>query len=207
MTINYEQGRAYALSSISQDILHNPEAFAQWCNQFVAALKQPVVIPQPVVQPVAVQNQGSPVPQITIYTDGACSGNPGPGGWGAVLMIGDRFKELWAAEEHTTNNRMELMAAIQALSALKKPCSVTLHSDSAYLVNAFNRDWLSSWIKHGWVKTDKSPVENRDLWEQLIELTNRHHVTFVKVKGHSGDKWNARCDELAVAAYKALIAA
>lgn len=202
--INYESGRAYALSSFSQDILQNPEVFAQWCNQFVAALKQPVVIPQPVVQQV-VAPQGSPVPQITIYTDGACSGNPGPGGWGAVLMRGEYIKEISDAEPATTNNRMELLAAIRALSALKKPCSVTLYSDSEYLINPFNRRWLEGWQKNGWRNSRKEAVENRDLWEQLVVLTTKHSVTFVKVKGHSDNEWNNRCDQLAREAYKQLL--
>ena len=143
-------------------------------------------------------------PHITIYTDGACSGNPGPGGWGAVLILGQYKKELSGAEKETTNNRMELTAAIMALSALKKPCHVELFSDSAYLVNAFNNDWIKNWQKNGWRNSQKKPVENKDLWEKLVMLTANHEVAFVKVKGHADNKWNNRCDKLAVAACETL---
>lgn len=193
--INYEAGRAYALSSLSQDTLHNPELFQSWIDGLVAALKQPVA-----VAPAASENA------VHIYTDGACSGNPGPGGWGAVLMLGKHMKEISGSIADTTNNRMELIAAIEALSALKKPCSVALYSDSAYLVSAFNRNWLETWQKNDWRKADKKPVENRDLWEKLAELANTHAITFVKVKGHADNEYNNRCDQLAVAAYKKLMA-
>lgn len=191
MSINFESGRAFALSSLTQDILHNSEDFAKWCGEFVGALKKPAV--QQVTRP-----------NITIYTDGSCLGNPGPGGWATVLMIGDYHKEIAGGVPDTTNNRMELTAAIQALSALKKPCNVTLHSDSTNLVHAFARNYIESWVKNDWIKSDKKPVANQDLWAQLVELTKMHNVTFVKVKAHSKDKWNNRCDELAIAAAKAM---
>ena len=143
-------------------------------------------------------------PHITIYTDGACSGNPGPGGWGAVLILGQYKKELSGTEKETTNNRMELTAAIMALSALKKSCCVELFSDSAYLVNAFNNDWIKNWQKNGWRNSQKKPVENKDLWEKLVMLTANHEVAFVKIKGHADNEWNNRCDELAVAARETL---
>lgn len=137
--------------------------------------------------------------KVEIYTDGACRGNPGPGGWGAVLVYGDREKELSGGEENTTNNRMELTAAIEALSALKEPCEVTLTSDSTYLVNAIREGWLTEWRKRGFRK-----VKNPDLWMKLDPLLLRHEVTFVWVKGHDGHSYNERCDRLATAAADAL---
>ena len=136
---------------------------------------------------------------VVIYTDGACSGNPGPGGWGAILMAGGKSKELSGGEAHTTNNRMELMAVIKALEALNRPCHADIYSDSAYVVNAFNQNWIEGWQKKGWVNSAKNPVANRDLWEKLIDLCNTHKVTFIKVKGHADNEFNNRCDELAVA--------
>jgi len=141
-----------------------------------------------------------PKKEVTIYTDGACRGNPGPGGWGAVLMYGGTHREISGGESHTTNNRMELMAAIQALEAMKEAVRVRLHTDSAYIVNCFRERWHERWARNGWQSSKKQPVENRDLWERLLALTRRHDVEFIKVKGHSNDKWNNRCDELAVAA-------
>jgi len=140
--------------------------------------------------------------QVTIYTDGACSGNPGPGGWGAVLMFNEFRKEMSGFEPQTTNNRMELTAVIVALSALKEPCEVKLYSDSAYLVNAFQQRWLDNWQKRNWVKSDKKPVENQDLWKELLRLTGIHTVTWIKVKGHASNQENNRCDELATGAIK-----
>ena len=137
---------------------------------------------------------------VTIYTDGACSGNPGNGGWGAVLMSAGRKKEMSGWEKDTTNNRMELMAAIRALETLKKPCNVELYSDSAYLCNAFLLGWLESWIQKGWRGADKKPVKNVDLWQRLTELTNVHDVKFIKVKGHADNEYNNRCDALATSA-------
>jgi len=135
--------------------------------------------------------------KVTIYTDGACSGNPGPGGWGAILMFGPHKKEISGFEPSTTNNRMELTAAVQALKALIEPCDVTLYSDSAYLVNTFQQGWLTKWQLNGWKTSNKSPVENQDLWKELLELTSRHNVKWMKVKGHSDNEYNNRCDQLA----------
>ena len=136
---------------------------------------------------------------VDIYTDGACRGNPGAGGWGAVLVCDGREKELSGGEAITTNNRMELIAAISALSALKFPCEVTLTSDSKYLVDAIEKGWAVSWREKGWRRADKSPALNPDLWERLLELLEIHKVTFVWVKGHAGHPYNERCDALATA--------
>ena len=135
--------------------------------------------------------------EVIIYTDGACSGNPGPGGWGAILMYKDKKLELSGYEAHTTNNRMELLAPIQALSRLKEPCAVKVYSDSAYLVNAFKQHWLDNWQRHNWVKSDKKPVENQDLWKRLLEYADIHSIQWIKVKGHADNVYNNRCDELA----------
>jgi ribonuclease HI len=140
--------------------------------------------------------------KVTIYTDGACSGNPGPGGWAAVLRYGDAERVLTGAEKHTTNNRMELQAAIGALQVLREPCRVDLHTDSAYLSRAFTDGWIENWIKRDWKTASKKPVENRDLWEQLLLLTRRHKVTWIKVKGHADDDTNNRVDRLAVEAMR-----
>ncbi|WP_289140978.1 ribonuclease HI [uncultured Brevibacillus sp.] len=142
--------------------------------------------------------------EVQIYTDGACSGNPGPGGWGAVLMYGQHIKEMSGAEPNTTNNRMELQAAISALSSLKEACKVTLYSDSAYLVNCFKQGWYKGWLKNGWKNSKGQPVENQDLWKELLRLMDIHQVEYVKVKGHADNKWNNRCDELATGAIKKL---
>ncbi len=139
-------------------------------------------------------------PEVQIHTDGACSGNPGPGGWAAVLRLGDYEREISGGEPHTTNQRMELRAALEALKALQKPCRVKLHSDSAYLVNCFRDRWYETWRKNGWKNRNKKPVENRDLWEELVRLAEVHDVEWIKVAGHSGDPLNERCDELARAA-------
>ena len=140
--------------------------------------------------------------QVIIYTDGACSGNPGPGGWGAILMYKEKKLEISGYEAHTTNNRMELMAPIQALSRLKEPCAVSVYSDSAYLVNAFEKRWLDSWQRHNWLKSDKKPVENQDLWQELLKLTATHRIKWIKVKGHADNPYNNRCDELATGEIK-----
>ncbi len=141
--------------------------------------------------------------EVTIYTDGACSGNPGPGGWGAVLMHGMHKKELSGGEEHTTNNRMEVYAAIAALSALKEPCKVTLYSDSKYLVDAINKGWAKNWQANDW-RASSGKAKNPDLWEALLLLLEKHDVAFVWVKGHADNLYNERCDQLAVAYYKSL---
>lgn len=140
--------------------------------------------------------------EIDIYTDGACSGNPGPGGWGVVLIYQENKKELSGYQPETTNNRMELFAAIQGLSALKESCVVNLYSDSSYLVNAFEKHWIEKWQRNGWKTSTKSPVENQDLWKLLLIHVRKHQVRFIKVKGHSDNQYNNRCDEMAVAAIK-----
>lgn len=142
--------------------------------------------------------------KVTIYTDGACSGNPGPGGWGSILMAGTNQKEISGGKKDTTNNIMELTAVIEALKLLKRPCEVDLYSDSAYVVNAFLQDWISGWIRNNWINSSKEEVKNKELWQELVELTNTHKVTFHKVKGHSDNKYNNRCDELARNAIKSL---
>jgi ribonuclease HI len=134
--------------------------------------------------------------RVTIYTDGACSGNPGPGGWGAILTLGETRKEMFGGEEHTTNNRMELMAAIAALEALKRPCDVDLHTDSQYLRNGI-MSWIHGWKRNGWRTADKKPVKNVDLWQRLDEALKPHDVKWHWVKGHAGHPMNERADELA----------
>ena len=135
--------------------------------------------------------------KVTIYTDGACRGNPGRGGWGAILVYNGREKELSGGEAQTTNNRMELTAAIRALSLLKEPCEVTIHSDSKYLVDAVTKGWAVSWKKKGWKKGDGAPALNVDLWEEILQLLSVHKVSFVWVKGHDGHAYNERCGKLA----------
>ena len=141
--------------------------------------------------------------EVEIYTDGACSGNPGPGGWAAILKKGDVEKEIHGGERHTTNNRMELMAAIEGLGALKSPCVVTLYSDSRYLVDSITKGWVHSWRAKNFVRQGKK-VPNTDLWLRLLALIEVHSVTFVWVKGHASNPYNNRCDELAVSEWKAL---
>lgn len=145
--------------------------------------------------------------EVIIYTDGACSGNPGPGGWGAILIhqASGTTKELSGGSKLTTNNRMEITAALEALKQLKRPVNVLLHSDSAYLIKAFTAHWLSSWQRNGWKTSMKKPVENRDLWEQLLLASAPHTITWIHVRGHQGVDLNERCDALAraqAAAYK-----
>ncbi len=144
---------------------------------------------------------------VEIYTDGACSGNPGVGGYAAILIAGGYKKEIFGASGNTTNNRMELTAVIEGLRELKRPCAVKLYSDSAYVINAFNNGWLDNWQRGGWKNAAGSPVSNKDLWEQLLEAAKPHRITWIKVKGHADNIYNNRCDELAVQAvkdYKAL---
>ena len=136
---------------------------------------------------------------VEIYTDGACSGNPGPGGWGAILRYNGVEKELSGGEAQTTNNRMELTAAIKALEALKESCAVELYSDSKYLVDALEKGWAEGWKKRGWVKSDKKPALNPDLWQRLLELLEMHSVSCHWVKGHAENEFNNRCDAMAVA--------
>ena len=138
--------------------------------------------------------------KVDVFTDGACQGNPGPGGWGAILRYNGVEKELSGGDPETTNNRMELMAVISALEALKEPCEVTLCSDSQYVCNAISKGWARSWKKNGWRRSNKEPALNPDLWELLLQQLYRHHVTVNWVKGHAGHPENERCDRLAVAA-------
>lgn len=135
--------------------------------------------------------------KVTIYTDGACSGNPGPGGWAAVLIYGDNKKEIYGGNKNTTNNKMELTAIIEGLKALNQECEVEVYSDSAYSVNGFNQGWIYNWIKKGWKNADGRDVKNKELWQELYSLAKKHKVTFIKVKGHSNVELNNRCDELA----------
>lgn len=139
-------------------------------------------------------------PEVILYTDGACSGNPGPGGWGALLKYNGREKTLSGGETHTTNNRMEMQAVIEGLKALTKPCHVKIHSDSALIINAFTKGWVKGWIKRNWKKSNKKPVENRELWEEILKAGQPHTLEWIKVKGHSDNVLNNRVDALAVEA-------
>lgn len=139
-------------------------------------------------------------PEVIVYTDGACSGNPGPGGWGAILRWNGTQKELSGGHPQTTNNRMEMQAVIEALKALKKPCLVKIHSDSALIINAFQQGWIKNWQKRGWRKSNKKPVENKELWQEMLKAMEPHEVLWIKVKGHAGIELNERADQLAVAA-------
>ncbi len=139
---------------------------------------------------------------VQLYTDGACSGNPGPGGWGAILVYGETEKELSGGENNTTNNRMELTAVIQGLKALKERCTVELYSDSKYVIDALEKGWAASWQAKGWKKADKKPALNPDLWEILLSLVSRHEVHYHWVKGHADNPRNNRCDAMAVEQWK-----
>jgi ribonuclease HI len=139
---------------------------------------------------------------VTIYTDGACSGNPGPGGWAALLMYQGKERVITGAERNTTNNRMELAAVVEALRVLKEPVRAAVHTDSAYIANAFQQGWIDNWKKKGWLTAAKKPVKNQDLWKDLLAQMTRHEVRFVKVKGHADDELNNRVDRLAVEALK-----
>lgn len=140
--------------------------------------------------------------KVVIYTDGACSGNPGPGGWGTILMYKNVKKEISGYMENTTNNIMEITAVIEGLKLLKYECEVEIYSDSAYVVNAFNNHWIEGWRKKNWINSSKEPVKNKELWQELYDLTKKHDVKFIKVKGHSDNEYNNRCDELARLAIK-----
>ena len=142
--------------------------------------------------------------KVIIYTDGACSGNPGPGGWGSILMYNENKKEISGGNNNTTNNIMEITAVIEALKLLKHACNVEVYSDSAYVVNAFKQGWIYNWQKNNWKTANKDNVKNRELWEELYSLTQIHKVEFIKVKGHSDNQYNNRCDELARNAIKNL---
>ena len=135
--------------------------------------------------------------KVIIYTDGACSGNPGPGGWGAILMYKGAKKEISGGMKDTTNNIMEITAVLEALKCLKKESDVQVYSDSAYTVNAFNQGWIYNWMKNGWRTANKEPVKNKELWQELYALTKKHKVEFIKVKGHADNEFNNRCDEMA----------
>ena len=135
--------------------------------------------------------------KVTIYTDGACSGNPGPGGWGAILMYNGKKKEISGGQKDTTNNIMELTAVIESLKALKFSCEVDLYSDSSYVINGFKQGWIYNWMKNNWKTSNNQPVKNKEIWEELYNLTKIHKVNFIKVKGHSDNEFNNRCDELA----------
>jgi len=142
------------------------------------------------------------LPKVILYTDGACSGNPGPGGWGAILIWHKKEKVLSGGSANTTNNRMEMQAVIEGLKALNRPCHVKIHSDSALIINAFTKGWIENWLKKGWKKSDKKPVENRDLWEQMLDAAKQHNIDWIKVKGHSDNELNNRVDKIAVEASK-----
>lgn len=139
---------------------------------------------------------------VIVFTDGACSGNPGPGGWAALLQWNKQEKTITGGESQTTNNRMEMRAVIEALNAINQPCRVKIHSDSALIVNAFKQGWVNAWLKRGWKKANKKPVENRDLWEEMLAAMQPHNVEWIKVKGHSDNERNNRVDSLAVEASK-----
>ena len=143
--------------------------------------------------------------KVEIYTDGACSGNPGNGGYCAILIYNGLEKVISGSELNTTNNKMELKGAIEGLKALKEPCEVDLYSDSQYLTDAFNQGWLTAWQLNGWRNASKKEVKNVELWQELIELTKKHKVNFIKVKGHADNEYNNRCDKIAVNEYKKLI--
>ena len=136
--------------------------------------------------------------EVQIYTDGACKGNPGPGGWGTILVCGEYQKQLSGGEKLTTNNRMELTAVISGLEAIKLPCKITVYSDSKYVVDSIEKGWAKSWRKNGWIKSDKSPALNADLFEKLLELLDNLNVNFIWVKGHAGHHYNELCDQMAV---------
>ena len=142
------------------------------------------------------------LPKVILYTDGACSGNPGPGGWGAILIWHKKEKVLSGGSANTTNNRMEMQAVIEGLKALNRPCHVKIHSDSALIINAFTKGWIENWLKKGWKKSNKKPVENRDLWEQMLDAAKQHNIDWIKVKGHSDNELNNRVDKIAVEASK-----
>lgn len=142
--------------------------------------------------------------EVTIYTDGACSGNPGPGGWGAILQYGAHTKEISGGDPHTTNNKMELLGVISALELLREPCSVELYSDSKYVIDGITKGWARGWKARGWKKADKTPAKNPELWDRLLALLDQHDVRFHWVKGHAENPYNNRCDELAVSEWKKL---
>ena len=137
-----------------------------------------------------------------MYTDGACSGNPGPGGYAAVLMYEENIKEISGFEKDTTNNKMEMTAVIKGLESIKEPCDIEIYSDSSYVVDSVEKGWLFGWVKKNWIKSDKKPVKNIELWTEMLKYLKMHNIKFIKVKGHSDNEYNNRCDKLAVEAYK-----
>jgi len=140
--------------------------------------------------------------KIIMYTDGACSGNPGPGGYAAVLMYEENIKEISGFEKDTTNNKMEMTAVIKGLESIKEPCDIEIYSDSSYVVDSVEKGWLFGWVKKNWIKSDKKPVKNIELWTEMLKYLKMHNIKFIKVKGHSDNEYNNRCDKLAVEAYK-----
>ena len=140
--------------------------------------------------------------KIIMYTDGACSGNPGPGGYAAILMYEGNIKEVSGFEKDTTNNKMELTAVIKGLESIKEPCDIEIYSDSTYVVDSVEKGWLFGWVKKNWIKSDKKPVKNVELWTEMLKYLKIHNIKFIKVKGHSDNEYNNRCDKLAVEAYK-----
>jgi ribonuclease HI len=146
-----------------------------------------------------------PIKSIQIFSDGACSGNPGPGGWGAILRYKNNEKEISGGQRNTTNNQMELMAVISALETLKEPCQVEIFTDSQYIANAFNKGWLAAWQKNGWRTSGKKPVKNKELWERLVVQAEKHELQWSWIRGHSGHPENERCDQLAVAAREKVV--
>lgn len=181
------------------DINQNFEGVCTAIHLAVGAAYPSSVATAPRHLPQGEGSNGSIMKQVTIYTDGACSGNPGPGGWGAILQYGTFKKELSGGETPTTNNRMELTGAITALEALKEPCAVDLYSDSKYVIDGLQKGWAKGWKAKGWIKADKKPALNPDLWDRLLALYDYHTVTLHWVKGHAENAFNNRCDELAVA--------
>jgi len=140
--------------------------------------------------------------KIIMYTDGACSGNPGPGGYAAILMYEGNMKEVSGFEKDTTNNKMEMTAVIKGLESIKEPCDIEIYSDSSYVVDSVEKGWLFGWVKKNWIKSDKKPVKNIELWTEMLKYLKMHNIKFIKVKGHSDNEYNNRCDKLAVEAYK-----
>ena len=199
----YDAARTDYLARLGIRVLRIPNNeilgnFRGVCEQIVALTSQSAALTAPLSGEPIHRRKENPMKKVTIYTDGACSGNPGPGGWGAILRYGERMKELSGGEKETTNNRMELLGAISALSALKEPCEVELYTDSQYLSNAINLGWLRTWKSKGWTRKG-GELKNIDLWKELDGLLNTHSVKFFWVKGHADNEFNNRCDALAVA--------
>ena len=199
-TKNLEKQGIRVLRICNTDVDTNFEAVCDFIdNEVKKSLPQSAEADSPLTEgAIYAQNKDHTMKTVTIYTDGACSGNPGPGGWGAILMYGPHKKEMSGGESHTTNNRMELMGVISALQALKEPCIVELWSDSKYVIDALSKGWAVSWRSKGWRKADKKPALNSDLWEILLNLTEKHEMRYHWVKGHAENPYNNRCDELAV---------